>query len=217
MDAVVPLYSGSKTEKCCKTLPRAVLFNKFVLYNRVCFPYDCDLVAGDFSQYTHGKPRSRKRHTVLDFFWQAERPCHFPDLIFVEIADRLDDFGKLHLKRHTTDVVMTLDTSFTLDAVRVDGSLQQASCTLLSCLAFEDPDEPFADCLALGFRIRNTFEGIKKFFSCINNLEADVTKDRPDPFCLTFTHEAGVNIDWNEIISYRFGGKCGADRAVNSS
>src|SRR5512137_1467805 len=211
MDAVVPLYSGSKTEKRCKTLPPAVLFNKFVLYNRVCFPYDIDLVAGNYSQYTHGKSRTRKRHTVLDLFWQAECSCHFPYLIFVEIADRLDDFGKLHLKRHTTDVVMTLDTSFTLDAVRVDGSLQQAPGTLLSCLAFEYTDEPFADRLAFGFRIRNTFEGIKKFFPGINNLEVDITKDRPDPFCLAFTHEAGVDIDWNEIISYRFGSKGGTD------
>jgi hypothetical protein len=107
--------------------------------------------------------------------------------------------------------MMALYATFTFDAVRVDGPLQQASGTLLSCLAFENTDEPFADRLAFGFRIRNTFEGIKKFFPGINNLEVDITKNRPDPFCLAFAHEAGVDIDGNEIISYRFGGKGGTD------
>ena len=107
--------------------------------------------------------------------------------------------------------MMALYSTFTFDAVRVDSSLQKASGTLLSCLAFEDPDEPFADRLAFGFWIRNTFEGIKKFFPGVNNLEVDVTKDRPDPFRLSLTHEAGVNIDGNEIIPYRLGGQGGTD------
>src|SRR5665647_1270261 len=130
VDSVVAFDTGAKSEQGCKTLPWTVLLDQFIFNNPVRFADNIDLLLGNLPNNPHCKSRAGKWHPVLDLFWQTECTCNFPYLIFVEIADRFNHFRKFHVKRHATDIMVTFDTPFTLDPVRVNSALQQAFRTI---------------------------------------------------------------------------------------
>ena len=120
------------------------------------------------------------------------------------------------MKRHAPDIMVTLDAAFTLDPVRVNGALQQAFRPLLPGFTFKDPDEPFTDCLAFGFRISNTFECPRNSSPRINDLKVNVIKDRPDTVGLPFPHKAGIDVDRDQVVADGAGCNSSADRTVDT-
>ena len=148
-------------------------------------------------------------------------PSH---LVLEELAERLDE-PELHHLGEAADVVVALDRhrrpageADTLDHVRVQRALRQVvGAADLLCLGLEHIDELGADEFALLLGVRDSLERPEELLAGIDYRGVHETEYLPYAVGLPLPHQAGVDINRDQVAADGAGCKGGTDRTVNST
>ena len=115
---------------------------------------------------------------------------------------------------------------YAFDHVRIERALRQefrrATTIARNLLGFrfEDIDEEFADCLALGFRIAHAIKRAEEHIARINMHERDVVsvaEQRDDFLRLAHAHQAVIDEDASQAIANRFMDEHGSNSGVDTT
>ena len=112
---------------------------------------DADFLSGDFTDDADAKARAREWLAEYQIFRDAQLETGFADLVFEEVAERLDDLFEVDVFRQAAHVVVRFDDGgFAAEAafyyVRIDGSLGQViDGADFLCFFFKDADEFLTD------------------------------------------------------------------------
>ena len=94
--------------------------------------HDADFLGGDFADDADAEARAREWLAEDEGFREAQFEAGFADLVFEEVAERLNDFFEVDVVREAAHVVVGFDdggfsAEAALNYVRVDGSLGEDS------------------------------------------------------------------------------------------
>jgi len=217
VDPVVPLHPSPEADECCKTLPWIEPIDDLALHDPVRLPHHIDTLPRDFTDHPDGEARSRKRHAVLDLRRETESPGQHPDLVLVKVPERLDHLLELDLQWHATHVVVALYPALALDPVRINRPLEECAGTRPACFPLEDAYETFTDGLAFLFGVHHSFHGCKELVGCRDDVEVQTPEHLRYALCLTFPHQARVDVYRFETVADSPGGKGSTDGTVDTA
>src|SRR5699024_8699399 len=145
---------GAHVGEGCKVLIDLFVkagFGDLLAVDGVSILHDADFLGGDFADDADAKARAREWLAEYQVFRDAQFKAGFADLVFEEVAERLNDFFEVDVVREAAHIVVGFDDGgFAAEAalyyVRVDGSLCQiVDGSDFLCFFLKDTDEFFAD------------------------------------------------------------------------
>ncbi len=162
--------------------------------------------SGDRTGCANSQSRARERLTVYHVVGKTESLTYNSYFILVEEFYRFYQLH-LHLFGKTADIVMCLNTLFTLQNIRIDGTLSKETNPFqLSGFFIEYLDELFTDDMSLLFRIGYSCNLVNKSVCRIDIDQISVhlvSEYFDDLFGFTFSQETVVNMNTYQILADR--------------
>ena len=189
-----------------------------------------DLVRRDLTDDADTEPRPGEGLSLHDVVGEAELGADLPDFILEEAAERLDQL-ELHVLGQATHIVMALDRggvlASRLDDIGIQRSLHKelGAATIGATGRFglgilEDPDEEFADRLALGLGLGDAGEGGEEALRGIDEDQphTEVLLKRLDDLVgLVQAHQAGIDMHTGELIADGLVHERSSNRGINTT
>ena len=136
-------------------------FCDLLAVDRVSFLYHLYFLRCYGADNTDSESRTRERLAVYELLRNSEFQTGLTDLVFEEVAERLNDLFEINIIRKSSDIVVGFDhcgfsAETTLYNVRINRSLyKEVNGTDLLCLFLEHTDELLTDDLSLSLRLLN--------------------------------------------------------------
>src|SRR5579875_2268499 len=206
--------NGPVVSNCSICLPYLIIPSssfELVFYYLACLLFHPNLLRCNFSNYPHGKPRSREWMSLEQLIGHIQQLGYFPYFIFVQAAQRLD-YLQLEPLWQPSNIVMRLDNcrrSFrdsAFDDIWIECALCKPVKRPLFCNNIsKHVSKLFAYYLALCLRVCHAFQLAQKPLCCIdiNQLNPEMVFEKLDHvFLFVLPQQAVVDKDAPEVVAY---------------